>query len=68
MQKLSNDAKQNKRKYIMEYNKKNYKRVPLDISFKMYDDIKAAADTCGESVNGYIKKAIDDRLSKDNML
>lgn len=68
MQKLSNDAKQNKRKYIMEYNKKNYKRVPLDISFKKYDEIKAAAEKCGDSVNGYIKKAIDDRLSKDNML
>lgn len=68
MQKLSKEAKANKIKYSMEYNKKNYKRVPLDISFKKYDDIKAAADKCGDSVNGYIKKAIDDRLNKDNML
>ncbi|MBO7475757.1 MAG: hypothetical protein J6T36_02355 [Campylobacter sp.] len=65
---LSEKAKENKRKYVHNYTKENYKRVPLLVSHEKYDDIKAAADKCGDSVNGYIKKAIDDRLSKDNML
>ena len=64
MQKLSEKAKENKRKYTHKYTKENYKRVPLLVSHQKYDEIKAAADDLGESVNGYIKKAIDDRLNK----
>lgn len=63
---LSDKAKENKTKYDIEYHKKYFKRVPLDVSLSKYDEIKAAADNAGESVNGYIKKAIDDRLYKQN--
>ena len=62
---LSEKAIQNKKAYNMEYNKKNYKRVPLDISKSKYDEIKIASDKAGETVNGYIKRAIDDRLNKE---
>ena len=62
---LSENAKKNKMNYNKEYNKKNYKRVPLDISHKMYEDIKTASQEKGESVNGYIKTAISDCLAKD---
>lgn len=65
---LSEDARKNKVNYNMQYNKQNYKRVPLDISFSMYDDIKAASGKNGESINGYIKKAISERLDKDKEL
>ena len=65
MQKLSEKAKENKNKYITNYHKQKYKRVPLDISNSKYEEIKQAADSSGESVNGYIKKAIDERLYKD---
>ena len=47
------------------YAKKNLKRIPLDVQKDKYDTIKAAADMAGESVNGYIKKAIDDRMERD---
>ena len=30
-----------------------------------YEEIKTAADASGESVNGYIKKAIDERMERD---
>ena len=59
---LSEQAKENKRKYTLEYAKNNYKRIPLDVQRSKYDEIAQAAENVGESVNGYIKKAIDTRL------
>lgn len=50
---------------MYNYAKKNLKRIPLDVQKEKYDAIKAAADSAGESVNGYIKKAIDDRMERD---
>lgn len=54
----------NKTKYDLEYAKKKLKRIPLDVQKEKYDEIKAAA-AAGESVNGYIKKAIDDRMERE---
>ncbi len=62
---LSEKAKENKRKYNHAYTKDKYKRVSLLVSPKMFDDIKTASEEKGESVNGYIKTAISDRLAKD---
>lgn len=45
-----------------KYEKENIKRIPLDVQKEHYDRIKAAADSVGESVNGYIKTAIDRRM------
>ena len=55
----------NKTKYDLEYAKKKLKRLPLDVQKEKYDEIKAAATAAGESVNGYIKKAIDDRMERE---
>lgn len=49
--------------YINQYKKDNLKRIPLEVSKEKYEQIKAASESCGETVNGYIKKAIDDRLN-----
>lgn len=46
--------------------KKNLKRIPLDVQKEKYEEIKAAATAAGESVNGYIKKAVDQRMDRDN--
>lgn len=51
-----------KKEYNIKYTKDNLKRIPLDVQKTKYEEIKAAADLVGESVNGYIKKAIDSRL------
>lgn len=48
------------------YAKKALKRIPLDVQKEKYDEIKAAADHAGETVNGYIKKAIDERMEREN--
>ncbi|EOS74081.1 hypothetical protein C819_03386 [Lachnospiraceae bacterium 10-1] len=52
-----------KTQYNIEYAKKNLKRIPLDVQKEKYEEIQTAATAAGESVNGYIKKAIDTRLS-----
>ena len=49
---LSEKAKENKRNYNIEYAKKNYKRIPLDVQRSKYDEISQAAENVGESVNG----------------
>ena len=47
------------------YAKKSLKRIPLDVQKEKYEEIKAAAEKANESVNGYIKKAIDERMERD---
>ena len=54
--------KKAKTKYDIEYAKTKLKRIPLDVQKEKYEEIKAAADAAGESVNGYIKKAVDQRI------
>ena len=51
-----------KKQYNVEYSKSHYKRIPLDVTHDKYDEIKSASDHAGETVNGYIKKAVDMRL------
>lgn len=55
-----------KTKYNMEYAKSKLKRIPLDVQKEKYDEIKEAASLHGESVNGYIKKAIDERMDRES--
>lgn len=56
----------NKKSYNAKYAKTNLKRIPLDVQKEKYEQIKAAADTAGEKINSYIKKAIDERMERDN--
>lgn len=53
------------KKASMAYAKRSLKRIPLDVRKEKYEEIKAAADRVGETVNGYIKKAIEDRMQKE---
>lgn len=48
-----------------KYKEKSIKRIPLDVQKEKYEEIKAAADAAGEKVNGYIKRAIDERMERD---
>ena len=49
------------------YARKNLKRIPLDVQKEKYEQINAAAVRNGESVNGYIKKAIDERIERNSL-
>lgn len=57
--------KKAKTKYDIEYAKTKLKRIPLDVQKEKYEEIKAAATAAGESVNGYIKKAVDQRIERE---
>lgn len=51
-----------KTEYNMQYAKEKLKRIPLDVQKSKYEEIQTAAQKANESVNGYIKKAIDMRM------
>lgn len=55
-----------RKKYLYDYHKKNMKRVPLDLQLSDYEELKAAAEKNGESVNGFIKQAITEKLERMN--
>lgn len=57
---------ESRKRASIKYAKENLKRIPLDVPKEKYEAIKAAADAAGESVNGYIKRAIDERMSRDS--
>lgn len=65
---LSEKAKKNKNKYIMEYAKEKYKRVPLDLKQDYYDAVKAFLDQKKIPVNTYIKKALNEKLVQDGFV
>lgn len=50
-----------------KYKEKNIKRIPLDVQIEEYERIKQAAIATGETVNGFIKRAIKDRLSQNQV-
>lgn len=54
-----------KTQYNIQYAREKIKRVPLDMQLSAYEELKAAADTVGEKVNTYIKKAITERMERD---
>lgn len=56
---------ENKTQYNIKYAKDNLKRIPLDVQKEKYDEIAAAATSKGETVNGYIKRAIDYRMTDE---
>lgn len=63
---LSENAKRKQSQYRLEYAKRKYKRVPLDLPLAKYDEIKTYCAKNGETVNGFIKKAIEMRLQSNN--
>ena len=57
---------ESQKKANTKYREKSIKRIPLDVQKEKYEEIKTAATAAGESVNGYIKKAIDQRMEHDS--
>lgn len=53
------------KEYRYEYEKKFLKRVPLDMTISDYEAVKTSANSVGESINGYIKRAIKQRMERD---
>ena len=55
-----------KTKYQRDYRKNKLKRVPLDIPIEKYEQIKEYASSHSETINGFIKRAIDETMEREN--
>ena len=53
------------KKTKLDYAKKNYKRVPLDLPIDDYNNLKAYCDKKGVGVNPFIKSAINEKMDRD---
>lgn len=51
--------------YSLNYAKERLKRVPLDLTHDDYAVVQMAADAAGESINGYIKRSVAQRMAND---
>lgn len=49
-----------------KYNAKNYDRIALQVKKGRKDVIKAHAESKGESINGFVNRAIDETIERDN--
>ena len=65
---MSEETKVSKaqQKAVAKYMKNNYDEIKIRVEKGHRDVIKAAATAAGESVNGYIKKAVDQRTERDS--
>ena len=53
-------------KAVHKYVKANYDRMELTVPKGRKDEIKTHAETKGESVNGFINRAIDHEMERDS--
>lgn len=53
------------KKASIKYAKEKLKRVPLDMQKTDYERLAAAASAAGQSVNGYIKQAIAEKIERE---
>ena len=54
--------------YNINYAKTHFKRIPLDVQKEKYEQIKDHASATGESINGFIKRAIDETMERNNSI
>ena len=53
--------------YNRNYRKEKLKRIPLDVTPEQYKTIKEHTEKTNESVNGFIKRAINETIERDNI-
>ena len=65
---MSDESKVSKaqQKAVAKYMKNNYDEIKVRVEKGKREIIKAAAEQAVESLNGYIKKAVDQRMERDN--
>jgi len=61
-----NSYSESRKRASIKYAKENLKRIPLDVKLSVYCDIQAHAEAHGESLNGFIKRAIMETMERDN--
>ena len=53
------------KKATAKYKANKLKRIPLDVQKSKYEVIKSHAEARGESVNGFIKRAIEETMARE---
>jgi predicted HicB family RNase H-like nuclease len=53
-------------KAVAKYMKNNYDELKIRVPKGEKEQIKAHADNQGESLNGFVKRAIDETMKRDN--
>lgn len=53
-------------KYMKDYKKRVLTRLTMDMKKEKRDEIQQHADRCGETLTGYIKRAIEMRMAIDD--
>ena len=53
-----------RKQYLAKYRKEKIKRIPLDVDPSFFSIIKQTAEMRGETVNGFIRTAIQHELMK----
>lgn len=61
------DKKARQSEYRNQWIAKSYDRINLTVPKGKKDVIQAHAETYGESVNGFINRAIEETIERDNM-
>lgn len=60
-----NTYSESRKRASIKYAKENLKRIPLDVKISVYTQIQAHAELQGESLNGFIKRAIMETMERD---
>lgn len=55
----------NRTEYYNNYKRDKLKRVPLELTKEKYEEVKSHCEERSESVNGFIKRAINEQLKRD---
>ena len=55
----------NRTEYINNFKKEKYKRIGLELPKEKYEELKSHIDDTGETVNGFIKRAISETIDRD---
>lgn len=59
-------SEKNRTEYINQYKRDNYKRVSFELKKEKFEEVKTHALERSETVNGFIKRAIDETMQRDN--
>ena len=62
-----NKVSKAQQKAVNKYVKNNYDRINVTFPKGQKEIIMQAVEASGESVNGYIKKAVDERMKRENI-
>lgn len=59
-------GKFNHDEYLKEYRKRVFSRLTVDMKKEKREEIQRHADLCGETLTGYIKKAVEMRMAAES--